>query len=125
MGRYRRFRSGRIAEARPNDLAHLGEDPVFHFQPHLRLLDLAYPVDELLFAIREEEDQQENDIASNVIMERAPKSPDTKLRLPKRQKVYLAVHRQEGETVYFKRLEPEAFALLRALHQGKNSFASD
>jgi hypothetical protein len=34
------------------------------------------------------------------------------------KKVYLAVHRQENE-VYFKRLEPEAFALLRALQQGK------
>src|SRR6478672_12155638 len=30
------------------ELASLGEDPVFHLQPYLQLLDLAYPVDELL-----------------------------------------------------------------------------
>jgi len=35
----------------------------------------------------------------------------------------LAVHRQEL-IVYFKRLEPEAFALLRALQEGKNLSAA-
>jgi hypothetical protein len=113
------FDQAELPKLTADDLRNLGEDPVFHFQPSLRLLDLAYPVDELLLAIRQEDEEEESDIASNVVMERAPRSPDTKLRLPKREKVYLAVHRQEGETVYFKRLEPEAFALLRALQQGK------
>jgi len=49
------------------ELANLGEDPVFHLQPNLQLLDLAYPVDELLLTVRETEDP-ETDISSNVVM---------------------------------------------------------
>jgi hypothetical protein len=115
------FDSAELAKMSDKDLATLGEDPVFHLQPYLRLLELAYPVDDLLLQIRREEEgaEAESDIASNVVvMESAPR-PHRKLRsLPKPKKVYLAVHRQDNE-VYFKRLQPEAFALLRALQQGK------
>lgn len=107
--------------ASQDDLAALGEDPVFQLQPYLRLLDLAYPVDDLLLEIRRDEEgaEPESDIASNVVMMEPARRRHRKLRsLPKPKKVYLAVHRQENE-VYFKRLQPEAFALLRALQQGK------
>ncbi|HJX85111.1 MAG TPA: DUF2063 domain-containing protein, partial [Candidatus Angelobacter sp.] len=53
-----------------------------------------------------------------VITERTPHHTGKRMRLPKREKVYLAVHRQENIN-YFKRLKPEAFALLVALHEGK------
>jgi hypothetical protein len=100
------------------ELQSLGEDPVFHLQPNLFLLDLAYPVDEFLLTVRETE-EPESDIASNVvIMERSDSQPEKHYALPKAKKIYLAVHRQEN-IVYFKRLKPEAFALLRALQQGK------
>jgi hypothetical protein len=104
------------------ELRNLGDDPVFHLQPYLRLLDLAYPVDDLLLKIREQQEQQEEqekDIASNVVMEREPHNRRKRFSLPRPKKTYLAVHRQEMN-VYFKRLEPEAFALLRALQQGKH-----
>jgi hypothetical protein len=103
------------------DLSNLGEDSVFHLQPSLRLLDLSFPVDDLLLSIRDAEEKTEeqgSDIASNVVLERAPRSRSRHLSLPKPKKTCLAVHRQEF-TVYFKRLDPEAFALLRALEQGK------
>ena len=100
------------------ELAALGEDPVFHLQPHLQLLDLAYPMDEFLLKIRETE-EPENDISSNVVvMESTETKPAQQVPLPKAKKVFLAVHRQEN-IVYFKRLKPEAFALLRALQQGQ------
>jgi len=101
-------------------LRHLGEDPVLHLQPHLQLLDLAYPVDDLLIGIRRNADPElENDIASNVIvMPHTHRSSRKRVTLPKPKKTYLAVHRQDYE-VYFKRLQPEAFALLRALRDGK------
>jgi hypothetical protein len=100
------------------ELATLGEDPVFHLQPHLQLLDLAYPMDEFLLKIRETEDP-ENDISSNVVvMESTETKAAPQVPLPKAKKVFLAVHRQEN-IVYFKRLKPEAFALLRALQQGQ------
>jgi hypothetical protein len=101
-----------------NELANLGEDPVFHLQPYLQLLELAYPVDELLLKVRETE-EPETDISSNVVvMEHSDSEPRKQLPLPKRKKVFLAVHRQEN-IVYFKRLKPEGFALLRALQQGQ------
>jgi len=104
------------------ELQGLGEDPVFQLQPNLILLDLAYPVDELLLAIRkdsEEDGEQENDISSNVVvMEHADSKPEKRYPLPKAKKTYLAVHRQEN-VVYFKRLKPEGFALLLALKEGQ------
>jgi hypothetical protein len=99
----------------------LGEDPVFQLQPNLFLLDLAYPVDGLLLAIRkdaDEDDEPENDISSNVVVMEHSTAPARSYSLPKAKKTCLAVHRQEN-TVYFKRLKPEAFALLRALKQGQ------
>jgi hypothetical protein len=100
------------------ELANLGEDPVFHLQPYLQLLDLAYPVDELLLKVRETEDP-ETDISSNVVMmDHSDSAPRKPVPLPKGKKVFLAVHRQEN-VVYFKRLKPEGFALLRALQQGQ------
>lgn len=98
------------------ELRALGDDPVFHLQPNLFLLDLAYPVDEFLLQVRETE-EPESDIASNVVvMEHSDEKPRKQYPLPKAKKTYLAVHRQDN-TVYFKRLKPEAFALLRALQQ--------
>lgn len=100
------------------ELGALGDDPVFHLQPYLNLLDLAYPVDELLLKARETE-EPETDISSNVVMmDRSDSTPRKQLPLPKGKKVFLAVHRQEN-IVYFKRLKPEGFALLRALQQGQ------
>ena len=40
------------------------------------------------------------------------------VRRPKRERVCLVVHRHEN-MLYYKRLEPEAFAILRGLQQGK------
>ena len=100
------------------ELAGLGEDPVFHLQPYLQLFDFAYPVDELLLKVRETEDP-ETDISSNVVMmDHSDSAPRKQVPLPAARKVFLAVHRQEN-VVYFKRLKPEGFALLRAMQQGQ------
>jgi hypothetical protein len=98
-------------------LRELGEDPVFRLQPHLRLLDLSYPLDDLLLSIRHN-GEAESDIVSNAVNERTRRSRIRRSSLPKAKKIYLAVHRQEG-TVYFKRLQREAFGLLVGLQQGK------
>ena len=55
-----------------DDLRNLGEDPIFHLQPHLRLLELAYPVDDLLLSIRQKE-ETESDIVGNVANDRIPR----------------------------------------------------
>ncbi|HYL92536.1 MAG TPA: DNA-binding domain-containing protein [Alphaproteobacteria bacterium] len=111
------FDGAELPKLQESDLRNLGDDPTFHLQPYLLLLELAYPVDEFLLTIRGNEDQH-SDIVSNVVTVRAPKRRGGRLALPKPEKVYLAVHRCD-DCVYFKRLEPEGFALLRALQQGK------
>ncbi|HMF90071.1 MAG TPA: DNA-binding domain-containing protein, partial [Candidatus Angelobacter sp.] len=47
-----------------SDLKSMGEDPLFSFQPNLILLDLAYPVDDLLLKVRQDEnpEEHENDV---------------------------------------------------------------
>jgi hypothetical protein len=112
------FDAAQLPTLTQKELGGLGEDPVFHLQPYLQLLELAYPVDELLLKVRETE-EPETDISSNVVvMESTETKPERRVPLPKAKKVFLAVHRQEN-MVYFKRLKPEAFALLRALQQGQ------
>ena len=98
------------------DLAALGPDPQFELQPYIRLLQLHYPVDEMLLAIRSQ--QRENDIASNAVGRSSQRRRARKRSLPKAEKICLVVHRA-GNSVYFKRLDAEAFGILRALRGGK------
>lgn len=99
-----------------SDLRALGADPRFALQPYIRLLHLHYPVDEMLLSIRHQ--QRELDIASNAVTDRPPRRRARLRALPKPKDIYLAVHRADN-SVYFKRLEAEAFGILNALHNGK------
>jgi hypothetical protein len=92
--------------------ASLGEDPTIELQPHLRLLQLGHPVDELLMRIDDE-------TSAPAKPKRRTRASARRLRIPRARAVYLAVHRQ-GPTVCFKSLEPEAFVLLRALQDGSH-----
>jgi hypothetical protein len=99
-----------------SDLPKLGPDPQFALQPYVRLLDLQYPVDQMLLAIRR--DQRVIDIVSNAVTERPPRRRPRMRTLPKRQKIFLAVHRADN-SVYFKRLDAEAFGVLKSLRDGQ------
>ena len=99
-----------------SDLATLGPDPQFELQPHIRLLDLKHPVDEMLLAIRSE--QRENDIVSNAVASNTQRRRARKRSLPQPERILLAVHRADN-SVYFKRLDAEAFGILCALRDGK------
>jgi hypothetical protein len=88
-------------------------------QPYLSLLELDYAVDDFLLAVKARESEVLRKEASNAV----GSSPKTRKRrraprLPAQQKVYLAVHRHYNQ-LYFKRLEPEAFAILSALGRGE------
>jgi hypothetical protein len=98
------------------DLARLGPDPQFSLQPHLRLLDLHYPVDKILLNIHRE--QRVIDIASNAVTDRPPRRRGPKRSLPRPDKIFVAAHRADN-SVYFKRLDAEAFAILCDLRDGK------
>ena len=97
------------SEARPkvaaDDLAELGSDPELCLQPYLRLLQLKYPIHELLLRFRE---RRRNDDKIRRVSAKF---------LPKAQNTFLVVHRLDN-SVYFKEVEPEAFAMLLALQNG-------
>jgi hypothetical protein len=88
-------------------------------QPYLSLLELNYAVDKFFIAVQKREANALRDEASNTF-EAMPerKMPRRAASLPKRERVCLAVHRFENE-LFYKRLEPEAFAILRAIATGK------
>jgi hypothetical protein len=98
------------------DIAKLGDDPKLQFQPYLQFMSFAYPVNDLLLHIRSQ--SEEVDIVSNAVAEKVKHSRVGKIKLPKPKKLYLAVHRVDFD-VYFKELEPEAFAILSALQKGE------
>jgi hypothetical protein len=95
-----------------------GADPAklrLRLQPYIRLLDLRYPVDDLLLAVKHDAPA---DVASNAMQERQKRKKVSAVARLKPAPVYLAVHRLEN-TVYFRRLEREEFALLSALQKGR------
>ena len=110
------FDGGELPRLAGDAPATLCGDSVFRLQPHLHLLDLAYPVDDLLLHIRGIE--VKNDTASNAVLNFPRPTKVRRASLPRPQRVYVAVHRLNN-SVYFKRLTGNAFALLGALREGK------
>ncbi|HKW57603.1 MAG TPA: DNA-binding domain-containing protein, partial [Candidatus Acidoferrum sp.] len=84
-------------------------------QPYIRMLSLHYPVDDLLLDVRKEE--EDTDFASNAFSERRKRKRVRAVAKLEPAKIFLAVHRMDN-SVYFRRLEPEEFAILAALRQG-------
>jgi hypothetical protein len=89
-------------------------------QPYLTLLELDFEVDDFLIAVRKRDSDVLRGEASNA-MNAAPKMSGRRkrkrVRFPKRAKVYLAVHRHDN-MLYYKRLDPDAFAILQLLGRG-------
>jgi hypothetical protein len=95
-----------------------GGDPAqlrLAFQPYLTFLACDYPVDDFILAVRRRGEPRGE--ASNAVMERAPRKAGKKLKLPHPEKIFLAVHRVEN-SVWYKRLEPEAYLICSALQKG-------
>ena len=100
-----------ILDARPDKL-RLG------LQPYLTLLELSYEVDEFLLAVKKSESAVLRSEASNTF-EAMPHASgrERRIPLPKRKRIYLAVHRHDN-MLYYKRLDPEGFVILTALRGG-------
>jgi len=99
-----------------SDFAKLGDDPQLQLQPYVRLVELNYPVDKMLLKIRRR--QREFGMVSNAVEERPVRRRARKRSLPGRENVRLAAHRADN-SVYLKRLDADAFHILRALADGK------
>ncbi|MGC1383299.1 MAG: DNA-binding domain-containing protein [Candidatus Acidiferrales bacterium] len=85
-------------------------------QPHIHLLDLNYPVDDLLLEVRK--GAEELNVASNAFSERQKKKRVRQVAALKTAEIFLAVHRVH-EDVFFRRLEREEFVILSALVAGR------
>ncbi|MHB8609405.1 MAG: HvfC/BufC family peptide modification chaperone [Candidatus Acidiferrales bacterium] len=102
---------------RPEDLSSAaGAQLKLILQPYVRLLSFRYPVDDLLLEVRKE--NEDTDFASNTFTEHRKRKRVRAVAKLKPAQIFLAVHRIDY-SVYFRRLEPEEFAILSALQQGK------
>ncbi len=82
-------------------------------QPYIVLLELSHPVDELMHKLK----RAENSAVSNAVAATGSRRRAHVTCRRSRKPVFLAVHRLDN-SVYFKRHEPEAHALLVALRDG-------
>jgi hypothetical protein len=97
------------------NLAELQPTSVLALQPHLQLLALRYPADEVVLAAHEK--HPDADIVSNAVMGR---KTFRRVRLPRlrRSPTYLVVHRHK-DVVYYRRIDREEFLLLSAIQEGE------
>jgi hypothetical protein len=103
---------------KPEDLP--GANPArlrLRLQPYVSLLDLRYPVDDLLLEVRKHTDDL--DVASNAFSEKHKRKRVSAVAKLKPSPIYLAVYRLD-EDVYFRRLEREEFVILSAFQAGKS-----
>lgn len=84
-------------------------------QPFVTLLALTHAVDNFVIAVAKREAMRGD--ASNAAVEQTAVR-HRRVRAPKVEKCWVAVHRQDNR-LYYKRLEPEAFAVLRAIEAGQ------
>jgi hypothetical protein len=83
-------------------------------QPHLQLIALDYPADDLVLALHDREKRQSSE--AGVRHEETPGKP---VKLPKlrRRPTFLALHRVDF-SVFYRRLQREEFLTLAAIRQG-------
>jgi hypothetical protein len=84
-------------------------------QPYVSVLALRYAVDDFVIAVKQGALRSD---ASNAPADAAPVAQPKSTLRPRRARVYVAVHRHDNQ-IYFKRLEPAAYRLLKALQQGE------
>jgi len=109
---------GKAEEAlRPEDLnGDAGPNLQLRLQPYIQLLDMHYPVDDLLLEVRKED--EDTDFASNAFQERRKRKRVQAVAKLKPAEIYLVVHRVDY-SVYFRRVDREEFLILSALRQRK------
>ncbi len=105
------------AELKPLAVAealHLTAESRVRLQPHLRLVALKYPADELVLDAQHRERAQPTEAGRNDAREELK---PLKLAAMRSKSTWLAVHRVDF-SVYFKRIEKEEHAILSAIESG-------
>jgi hypothetical protein len=110
------FDAAALPALRTEDIAEAAGGLRLQLQPYVQLLSFHYPVDDLLLAMRKED--EDKDFASNAFEERRKRKRVQAVAKLKPEAIFLVVHRIDN-SVYFRRIEAEEFAVLSALRQGK------
>ena len=95
-----------------------GGDPAklrLSLQPYITFLACDYPVDDFIIKVRRREEPKGE--ASNAIDDRRKLTRTKKVPRPRPKQIFLAVHRSEN-SVWYKRLEPEAYLICSSLQKG-------
>ena len=93
----------------PEDLLELGPSLRLGLQPHIRLIELRYPVDDLRVKVNSA--SEEHGTASNAVLKRKTGGMVRRIGGMRPEHIFLAVHRHDF-MVYYRRLEGEEFRLL-------------
>jgi hypothetical protein len=111
------FDGGHEPNLTPADIESAGLELRAALQPYIRLLELTYPVDDLLIEVRDHE--VGSDTSSNAAHTHQLRSRIRRYARPDPERIYLAVHRID-DSVYYKRLQLESFRLLNALDNNES-----
>ncbi len=85
-------------------------------QPYITLLELAYPVDRFVIAVKKRDTLRAE--ASNATTSGPTAARKRRVARPRRERCWVAVHRVDN-VLYYKRLEPAAYRILAALRDGQ------
>jgi hypothetical protein len=99
----------------PEDLLERTPQMTFRLQPHITLLALEYPVDDLHLRVAELDEGRGG--ASNAVMRHRERRAVKRFSL-RREAIYLSVFRMT-DAVYFRRMDAGEFRLLDALRAGR------
>lgn len=102
-------------ELGPEDLLELGPGLRIDLQPHIRLIELRYPVDNLRVKVNAA--SEEHGTASNAVLKRKAGGLVRRIHRMQPEHIFLAVHRHDF-MVYYRRLAAEEFRLLARLSKG-------
>jgi len=85
-------------------------------QPYVTLLALEHPLDSYVIAVKKRDTLRAE--ASNATTSARHAARGRKVPLPRRERIWMAVHRLDNR-LYYKRLEVPAFKILTALRDGR------
>jgi hypothetical protein len=113
-------------EARPlltqDDILDAGPKLRVGLQPYLTVMECSYPVDEFALALKKRDAGLRGE-ASNALTAMPAAHKSARPPLPRAKRICVAVHRQNN-ILFFKRLDPEAYAILTALRAGRTLSAA-
>ena len=99
-------------------VARKGGKARLYLQPYVQLLELRHPLDDFLLALKKKNAAMRGE-ASNAVEEGVERAKLKRVGRPRAKRVWLVVHRYEN-SLYYKRVEREAYETLVGLREGKS-----